>query len=120
MERKTLGPSPLRELATSPPQADHVLVVLFFIHGGLGGCIKAPRHPPTTPPKRSHPHLLTLIPPPLVLSICPLKLFLKTSLPFPPIIPSHLPSGYCHTVLDFNVSGYILFALLYLRRKQKK
>ena len=43
MERKTLGPSPLRELATSPPQADHVLVVLFFIHGGLGGCIKTPR-----------------------------------------------------------------------------
>ena len=42
---KALGPSPLRESAISPPQADHVLVVLFFIRGGPGGCIKAPRHP---------------------------------------------------------------------------
>ena len=44
MERKALGLSPLRELATSPPQADHVLVVFFFIHGRPGGCVKAPRH----------------------------------------------------------------------------
>ena len=29
-------------LATFPPQADHVLVVLFFIRGRPGGCIKAP------------------------------------------------------------------------------
>ena len=27
---------PLREAATFPPQADHVLVVFFFIPGGLG------------------------------------------------------------------------------------
>ena len=47
MERKALGPSPLRESATSPPQTDYVLVVLFFIHGRLGGCVKAPRHPDT-------------------------------------------------------------------------
>ena len=43
MGRKALGPSPLREAATFPPQADHVLVVFFFIHGGPGGCVKAPR-----------------------------------------------------------------------------
>ena len=44
MERKALGPSPLRE--ASPPQADHVLVDLFFIHGGRGGgatALKPPR-----------------------------------------------------------------------------
>ena len=41
---RALSPSPLREVATSPRQADHVLVVLFFIRGGLGGCVKAPRH----------------------------------------------------------------------------
>ena len=29
---------------------------------------------------------------------------------FPPIIPSHLPSGYCQIVLNFSVSGYTLFA----------
>ena len=34
---------PLRETATFPPQADHVLVVFFFICGGRGGCVKAPR-----------------------------------------------------------------------------
>ena len=28
---------PLREAATFPPQADHVLVVFFFIRGGPGG-----------------------------------------------------------------------------------
>ena len=27
-----------------------------------------------------------------------------------PILPSPLPSGYCQIVLNFNVSGYILFA----------
>ena len=42
MEGKALGPSPLREWATSPPQADHVLVVLFFIHGGWGGAALKP------------------------------------------------------------------------------
>ena len=43
MEREALGPSPLREAATFPPQADHVLVVFFFIRGRPGGCVKAPR-----------------------------------------------------------------------------
>ena len=43
MEEKALGPSPLREAATFPTQADHVLVVFFFIRGGPGGCIKGPR-----------------------------------------------------------------------------
>ena len=40
--REALGPSPLREAATFPPQADHVLVVLFFIHGGPGAMLKPP------------------------------------------------------------------------------
>ena len=44
MEGKDQGPSPLREAATFPPQADHVLVVFFFIRGGPGGSVKAPRH----------------------------------------------------------------------------
>ena len=39
MERKAPGPSPLREAATFPPQADHVFIVLFFIR-----CVKAPRN----------------------------------------------------------------------------
>ena len=33
---------PLREVATFPPQADHVLVVFFFIHGGPGGASLKP------------------------------------------------------------------------------
>ena len=42
MEGKALSPSPLREAATFPPQADHVLVDLFFIRGRRGCCVKAP------------------------------------------------------------------------------
>ena len=38
---------PLRETATFPPQADHVLVVFFFICGGPGGCVKAPQQTKT-------------------------------------------------------------------------
>ena len=67
---------------------------------------------PTTPPTPA-----TSLPwfhPPLVLSMCPLYLFLKTLPPFIPIIPSHLPSGYCQIVLNFNVSGYILLACLFV------
>ena len=41
---------------------------------------------------------------PLILSMCPLQQFLKTSLP---TIPFPLTSGYCQIVLNFNVSGYI-------------
>ena len=50
----------------------------------------------------------------LGLSLSPLQLFLKTPPHFPPIIPSHLPSGYCQFVLNFNVSSYFacLFVLL--------
>ena len=33
---------PLRETATFPPQADHVLVVFFFIRGGNGGLSLSP------------------------------------------------------------------------------
>ena len=44
---KGSGPFSFERLATFPPQADHVLVVFFFIHGGPGGCVKAPRQLPT-------------------------------------------------------------------------
>ena len=33
---------PLRETATFPPQADHVLVVFFFIRGGTWGAALKP------------------------------------------------------------------------------
>ena len=44
---KGSGPFSFERSATSPPQADHVLVDLFFIHGRLGGCVKAPRQTST-------------------------------------------------------------------------
>ena len=40
---KGSGPFSFERLATSPPQADHILVVLFFFNGGPGGCVKAPQ-----------------------------------------------------------------------------
>ena len=61
-------------------------------------CIYLPPLPPTPAKPTSLPCFLPL----LVLSMCPLYLFLKT---LPPIISSHLPSGYCQIVLNFNVSG---------------
>ena len=60
-----------------------------------------PSLPPTLNPKF-----------PLVLSTCPLYMFRTTLPPFPPITTSHLPSGYCQFVLNFNVSHYILLACL--------
>ena len=40
MEGKALsGPFSFERLATSPPQADHVLVDLFFIRGGWGEAV---------------------------------------------------------------------------------
>ena len=41
---KSSRPFSFERLAIFPPQADHVLVDLFFIRGGPGGCVKAPRH----------------------------------------------------------------------------
>ena len=61
------------------------------------------RFPPTITPHPSQTHLPLLLPPsPFVLSMCPLKFFLKM---LPPIIRSLLPSGYCQIVLNFNVSS---------------
>ena len=64
-------------------------------------------HQHSLPPQPSP--LPTLDPNPLW--FCPCVLYtcsLMTLPPFPPIIPSHLRSGYCQFVLNFNVSGYIL------------
>ena len=60
-----------------------------------------------TSPYPSHPHL-----PP---SILPSFGFVQVSFihvpdntsPFPPIIPSHLPSGYCQFVLNFKVCSHL-------------
>ena len=37
---KGSGPFSIERPATSPPQADHVLVDLFFIRGGWGAAVK--------------------------------------------------------------------------------
>ena len=57
MEIKDQGPSPLREAATFPPQADHFLVDLFFICGGPGGFVKAPRHGIKTESLQENSHI---------------------------------------------------------------
>ena len=66
---------------------------------------------PFPPPHPSQSHLLPPpLPSPLILSLCPLQQLLQTPLP---TIPSPLPCGYCYNVLNFNVSGYILFAFFF-------
>ena len=66
----------------------------------------------STPPP-SHPHY-----PPLILfafGFVQVRFIEvpENPFPFPLIIPSYLPSGYCQFVLNFNVSGYILLACLF-------
>ena len=81
-----------------------LIILLLFNYSCL-------HFPLTTPPDPSQAHCPPLLlPSPLVLSMCPLQQFLKT---LPPIVPSPLHSGYCQIVLDFNVSGYILFAFFF-------
>ena len=66
-----------------------------------------PRHHTPPPPiPTSHPWTYPLWLCLWVLYTCSLMTF---SL-FPPIISLPLPSGYCQFILNFNVSGYILFA----------
>ena len=67
--------------------------------------ISPPSLPPTPDIPTSHPWSC----PSLVLSCVLYTCFWKTLPPFPSIIPSHLRSGYCQFVLNFNVSGYILW-----------
>ena len=60
-------------------------------------------------PHPSHPHFPPLILPPFCFVHVP-----ENPFPFlPPIISSHLPSGYCQLVLNFKVSGFILLACLF-------
>ena len=68
---------------------------------------------PTTPPTQSVPPP-TLDPTLLCLYPCVLYTCSLTALtPSPPIIPSYLTSDHCQSVLNFNVSGYILLACLF-------
>ena len=74
----------------------------------------SPFYPQDSPPPQPSP-FLTLHPTYylLVLYMCLLYMVLKILPPYPPIITSHLPSGYYQFVLNFTVSGYILLACLF-------
>ena len=84
----------------------HTYFLLFFKYGFL-------YFPPQLPPVPANP---TSNPGSYPLWLCPCVLYtgsLMTLLLFSPIIPSHLPSGYCESVLYFSVSGYMLLACLF-------
>ena len=86
-----------------------IFLTFFYCFSSTAVSIFLPPLPPNIATLTSHPWSY----PALVLSMCPSYMFLKTLPPFPCIIPSHLPSGYCQFVLNFNVSGYILLACLF-------
>ena len=88
---------------TCSPPSPHIVSLLFKY-----GCF---HFPPTTPLHPSHPPFPPFILPSLVLSMCPLYMFLKTLPVFPPVIPSHLPSGYCQFVLNFNAKVYFFYTV---------
>ena len=55
-----------------------------------------------TPPYPSHPHSPSLILPLFGFVHVPFIDVPENPPPFPPIIPSHFPSGYCQFVLNFS------------------
>ena len=85
--------------------------ILMFFYCCSSTAVSIPP-PPLLPPTSPAP-LPTLDPTPLW--FCPCVLYRCSWKPsaFSPIIPSHLSSGYCQFVLNFNVSGYNLFACLF-------
>ena len=87
-------------LVLFPPSEACLFLLLLFNYSCMPSLPIPPPHPSRTP----------LPPPPplspLILSICPLSPLLT--------VPSPLPPGYCEIVLNFNVSGYILFAFFLL------
>ena len=80
---------------------------LFYCCSVIVVCIFSPPLPPTPAIPTSLP---CFHPSPWS---CPCVLYNCSGKPFPLIIPSHLPSGYCQIVLNFNVSGYILLAFFF-------
>ena len=85
----------------------------FFPHFLLLFTYSCLHFPNTTPPTPATPTSHPECYPSLAMSMCPLHMFLTTLPSFPPIILSHLPSGYCQFVLNFNVSGYIFLGCLF-------
>ena len=84
-----------------------VFELLFFYCCSSTVVPISPSSLPSSPPMPSSP------PPsnPLWLCLWVLYTCSLTNLPlFSPIIPSHIPSGYCQLVLYFSVSGYIFLA----------
>ena len=85
---------------------------LFYCCSSTVVCI-TPDHFPRNP---SHPHRPPLLPPTLGF-VCVSFIVVpeNPSLLSPPLplSPPH-PCGYCYNVLNFNVSGYILFAFFLL------
>ena len=105
------GWSTITDTVTARGRKPHLLFFPTFFHccSSIVVSIFPPPLPFTPAIPTSHPWSC----PHLVLSMCPLYMFLKTLLPFPPIIASYLPSGYCPFVLNFNVSAYIFLACLF-------
>ena len=77
---------------------------IFYCCSSTFVSVSPPPLLPTPAIPTSHPQSY----PALALFMCPLYMFLTNLLPVPPIIPSHLHSGHCQFVLNFNVSGSIL------------
>ena len=73
-----------------------------------------PHCPQLLSPALPSPIPTSILPTPLSLSLGPLYMFLDLTLPFfSPLSCSSLPSGYCHFVLYFHVSGSILLTCFF-------
>ena len=79
------------------------IILLLFNYSCLGlstTTLHPPHLPPLLPPPLGFVHVFYIVVP-------------ENPTLLPSIISSHLPSGYCQIVLNFNVSGDVLFACLF-------
>ena len=82
----------------------------YFIIVQLQLSAFTPHHCPANP---SQAHLPSLLPHPLDYVHLSFIVVPENPSPLPPIISSHLPSGYSQIVLNFNICGYIFLAYLF-------
>ena len=100
------------DIPTNTAQEFSFLKKIIIVQVQLSAFIPHHSH---LPPQPSPPPSPAPTSPAVVLSMCPLYMFLKSLPLFSSITPSNLPSGYCQIVLNFNVSAYILLACLFCK-----
>ena len=91
------------------------MCTFFFLKNYFIVQVQLSAFPPSfpTPPQPSPPPSSNSTPTPLGFVHVSFIVVPENPFPLSPHYLFHLPSGYCQIVLNFNVSGYILFAFFF-------